>query len=96
MTRYEQFDRSQVELRPVAERGHDLRAEDCLPLAAPAQPYAHAEFGELIERIRSAREQQRPVIVMTGAHPIKLGLSRFLVDLIERRAIRTWRPTGRA
>jgi len=87
MTRYEQFDRSQLELRPVVERGHDLRAEDCLPLAAPDEPYAHPEFGELIDRIAAARRDGRPVILMMGAHPIKLGLSRFLVDLIERRAI---------
>jgi hypothetical protein len=87
MTRYEQFDRRCVELRPVAERGHDLKAEDCLPLAAPEEPYAHPEFGELIGRIVAARGRGRPVIVMMGAHPIKLGLSRFLVDLIERRVI---------
>ena len=31
--------------------------------------------------------QQRPVILMMGAHPIKLGLSRFLIDLIERKWI---------
>ena len=94
MTRYEQFDRSQLELRPVAERGHDLKAEDCLPLAAPDRPYTHPDFPQLIERIVAARRRpllrsgaRRPVILMMGAHPIKLGLSRFLVDLIERRVV---------
>ena len=87
MTRYERFDRSQVQLEDIARRGHDLRAEDCLSLAAPECPYAHPEFGQLIERIVAARRNERPVIVMMGAHPIKLGLSRFLVDLIQRRAI---------
>ena len=87
MTRHEQFDRSRLELRPVAERGHDLKAEDCLPLAAPQKPYVHPEFAELIERIAAARHNGRPVIAMIGAHPIKLGLSRFLVDLIRRRVI---------
>jgi len=87
MTRYEQLDRSQIELRPVAERGHDLRAEHCLPLAAPEEPYSHPELGRLIERIAAARRDGRPVIVMMGAHPIKLGLSRFLIDLIERGVI---------
>jgi hypothetical protein len=87
MTRYERFDRSQVELRPVAERGHDLRAEDCLPLLAPEEPYLHPEFARLIDRIMETRSNERPVIVMMGAHPIKLGLSRFLVDLIERRVV---------
>ncbi len=87
MTRYERFDRSEVRLEPIAQRGHDLRAEDCLALVAPEDPYAHGEFGQLVERILAARHNQRPVILMMGAHPIKLGLSRFLVDLIERGAI---------
>lgn len=87
MSRYETFDRSRIELRPLAERGHDLRAEDCLPLAAPEVPYAHPEFAELVERIAAARHRGRPVILFLGAHPIKLGLSRFLVDLLERRII---------
>jgi hypothetical protein len=87
MTRYPLFDRTQLELMDLAERGHDLKAADCLPLAAPEEPYAHAEFGQLVERIAAARAAGRPVIVMMGAHPIKLGLSRFLMDLIERGVI---------
>ncbi|HLA84949.1 MAG TPA: hypothetical protein VJL29_09155 [Thermoguttaceae bacterium] len=87
MSRYERFDRTRIELGDLAARGNDLRAEDCLPLAPPEQPYVHPEFDSLVARIREARAAGRPVIVMTGAHPIKLGLSRFLVDLVERRII---------
>ncbi len=87
MSRYELFDRSRVQLRDLEERGHDLLAADCLPLKAPQQPYAHAEFPQLIERIVAARDAGRPVILMMGAHPIKLGLSRFLIDLIQRKWI---------
>jgi hypothetical protein len=87
MTRYPTFDRSQIELADLAQRGHDLRVEDCLPLAAPASPYRAAGWDELIGRIVAARRNGRPVIVLMGAHPIKLGLSPFLVDLIQRRII---------
>jgi hypothetical protein len=87
MSRYELFDRSRVQLRDLEERGHDLLAADCLPLKAPQQPYAHPEFPCLVERIAAARDAGRPVLLMMGAHPIKLGLSRFLVDLIARRQI---------
>jgi hypothetical protein len=41
-------------------------------------------LSELVECIAAARQAGRPVILVMGAHPIKLGLSRFLVDLIER------------
>ena len=62
-------------------------ADRCLPLAPSTEPYEHAEFSCLIERIAAARQARRPVVLMMGAHPIKLGLSRFLIDLIERRWI---------
>lgn len=84
MSRYELFDRSKIELRQLSERGHDLLAADCLPLAAPAQPYRRPEFAELAEHVAAARRAGRPVVLMMGGHPIKLGLNRFLVDLIEQ------------
>jgi hypothetical protein len=85
MSRYELFDRRRVKLADLAQRGHDLVVDDCLPLAPPRDRYQHAELSGLVERIVAARRAGRPVICMMGAHPIKLGLSRFLVDLIERR-----------
>lgn len=87
MSRYELFDLTPVKLGDLSDRGHDLTADDCLPLDAPEHPYAHPQFGQLIERIVAARRNSRPVIVMMGAHPIKLGLSRYLVDLVRRRII---------
>ena len=87
MSRYELFDRSKIELRELAERGHDLTATDCLPLEAPAQPFIDPGFDRLLDCIEKARNEGRPVVLMMGAHPIKLGLSRFLIDLIEQRVI---------
>lgn len=87
MSRYEQFDRRQIVLRRVEQRGHDLVVDACLPLTSPAHGYDHPEFGALIDAIVAARRRGRPVVAMLGGHPIKLGLSRFLVDLIERRII---------
>jgi hypothetical protein len=84
VSRYELFDRDQIELKHLAERGHDLLAQNVLPLTVPKQSYPHREFPQLMEHILTARRNGRPVILMTGAHPIKLGLSRYLVDLIER------------
>ncbi len=87
MSRYEQFDRSRIRLVDVRQRGHDLTAADCAALMAPADPYDHPEFLEWVDQVIEARRDGRPVIAMIGGHPIKLGLSRFLVDLIERRVL---------
>lgn len=87
MSRYQLFDRRQISLADLSGRGHDLTSDDCLQLAPPVEPFRHPEFAQLIDAIVEARRRGRPVIAMMGGHPIKLGLSRFLVDLIERRMI---------
>ncbi len=84
MSRYERFDPRRIALGTIETRGHQLLAEDCLPLKPSFEAYEHPELPQLVERILLARERRRPVIVMMGAHPIKLGLSRYLIDLIER------------
>jgi hypothetical protein len=84
MSRYRLFDRSQIALGELAERGHDLVAERCKQLESPFKAYGHPEFNELVDHMVDARRNRRPVILMMGAHALKLGLSRYLVDLIER------------
>ena len=87
MSRYSLFDRRGVGLRPLVERGHDMGVANVAPLQTPAKCYSHSEFRVLIEAIWQARQRERPVIVMMGGHPIKLGLSRFVIDLMERRLV---------
>ena len=87
MSRYELFKRSQLDLRHLSQRGHDMTVEGLLPLEPPLSPFEHDEFHDLVETIVAARRADRPVVVMMGGHPIKLGLSRFLIDLIGRRLI---------
>ncbi len=87
LSRYPLFDRSQIELRALADRGHDLTAGQCRQLDDPAPPFEHEGFSEVVEAIAAARAQERPVVIMMGAHPIKLGLSRYLIDLIERGVV---------
>ncbi len=84
MTRYGLFPREQLHLESFQKRGHDLRPADCLPLVA-CDDYEHPDLRRLMEAIRAARRADRPVVLMMGAHPIKLGLSRYLIDLIEQR-----------
>ncbi len=84
MSRYLQFDRNKIVLGDLAERGHDLSARDCKSLDAPYVRYVHPEFAQLVEHIHRARQRGAAVILMMGAHALKLGLSRYLIDLIER------------
>ncbi|MBU0606290.1 MAG: hypothetical protein KKI08_00335 [Armatimonadetes bacterium] len=84
---YPQFDRSRLLLRPLAERVHDMTLDDVLPLDAPIAPLDNPDLDTIAAAIRQARADARPVIWMMGAHVIKQGLSRFVVDLLRRGLI---------
>ncbi len=81
------FDRSKLKLRPLAERTSDMTVADVLPLDAETPPFAHPDLPKLADRIVSARRGGAEVIVLMGAHVIKQGLSRFLIDMMERGLI---------
>jgi len=94
---YHPFDRSLLRLRPLAERQHDMDLSDVLPLDAPAT-FEHPDLPIVAERIVQARSEACPpklgherrpgeVILMLGAHVVKQGLSRHVIDLLERGMI---------
>ncbi len=84
---YPIFDRSRLKLKPLAERVHDMTLADVLPLDAPPPPFDDANLSQVAHRIVQARQAGAPVILMMGAHVVKRGLSRFVVDLMERQII---------
>ncbi len=81
---YPQFDRSRLKLKPLAERVHDMTLADMLPLDAAGEPFEHPSLPVIAQRILQARRNGAPVIVLMGAHVIKSGLSRFIIDLMAR------------
>lgn len=83
---HELFDCRKLRLRPLGERIHDMTVKEVLPLEAPSS-FAHPELPMLADRMAQARADGREVIVLMGAHVIKQGLSRFLVDLMRRGLI---------
>jgi len=84
MSRYPCFDRSAIVLRDLFERGNLTQRGDCPPAGSLPLAFEHPELPALAEAIVTARRNDRPVILMMGAHVIKQGLSRYLVDLMER------------
>jgi len=81
---YPKFDRSRLRLRPLAERVHDMSLEDVLPLDAEVPPFPDPNLEKVAERIAAARRRGRPVILLMGAHVVKQGLSRFVINLMKR------------
>ncbi len=81
---YPQFDRSRLRVLPLEQRVHDMRLDEILPLNAEGDRFAHPDLEIIADRIAQARAHGSAVILLMGAHVIKMGLSRFVIDLMER------------
>jgi hypothetical protein len=83
-SKYPIFDRSALRILPLAERKHDLEITNWLSLDSETPAFEHPDLAVLSERIRTARKQSRAVILIMGAHVLRAGVNRHLIDLIER------------
>jgi len=81
---YPAFDRSQLIIKPLSERIHDLDLSVMLPLSAPRPAYRHDALPPIGRAIREAREKGRAAILCMGAHVLRAGVSRYIIDLMER------------
>ncbi|MFM2307978.1 MAG: hypothetical protein RLY87_98 [Chloroflexota bacterium] len=82
--RHPRFNRRDLRVLPLAERMHDMQRSDVLPLEPQSQPFTSPSLEALIPAIRTARQAEKPVIIIMGAHVIKQGTSRYIIDLMER------------
>lgn len=58
-----------------------------VPSVTPHENFEDPDFKELVERIKQARANGRPVIWSMGAHVIKNRLSRYIIELIKMGVI---------
>jgi hypothetical protein len=84
MSKYPIFDRSRLRIQPLGERSHDLQLANWLALGDPTPPFEHPDLPAVAARIRDARGAR---ILMMGAHVLRAGVNRHIIDLLERRLI---------
>ena len=85
-SRYPIFDRSRLSLRPLAERVHDLQLSHWLSLEGKTPEFAHPDLSGVAARLAASRAAGQARILLMGAHLIRAGVSRHLIDLLERGA----------
>ena len=79
------FDRSQLRLKPLAERIHDLSIEkNMLSLDSEVPEFNNPKLDILADKIRKARNQNATVMMMMGAHVIRAGTAPFLIELMKQ------------
>jgi len=82
-SKYPLFDRSRLKLLPLAGRRHDMDLGYLLPADAPSD-YVHPDLEAVAQAIGRAQACGASRILMMGAHVIKMGASRVVIDLLER------------
>src|SRR5260370_32061501 len=78
------FDRSRLRIQPLSQRQHDLDLSAVLPLDAPLPPFEHPAIDVLGQRLVEARESGAARLLLMGAHVVRAGVARYLIDLMER------------
>jgi hypothetical protein len=83
-SRYPLFDRSALRILPLADRKHDLEIANWLELDSETPEFEHPDLAIVSERILAARANKRSVILIMGAHVLRAGVNRHLIDMIDR------------
>ncbi len=83
-SKYVVFDRSRLHVRPLAERVHDLSVDQWLRLEDETPPFSHPNLPEVARRLAQARKDGAARILMMGGHLLRAGVSRHIIDLLER------------
>ena len=83
-SKYPLFDRSRLIVKPLAERVNDLSLDHWLALEQAPLAYSHPQLGQVAARIVAARGTGAARILMMGAHVLRAGVNRQIIDLVER------------
>jgi hypothetical protein len=80
----ELFDRSVLEVRSLSQRRHDMDLSAVAEVAAVSGDRIGEQIRVVAGKIAAGKERGGSVIVMMGGHVIKSGMSRYVIDLMER------------
>lgn len=90
MGRYPQFDRSRLLVKPLDQRQHDIQHQSLLALdelPPPLEAEDMQTLGLLGQRLVQARSAGAARLILMGAHVIRAGVGRQLIDLMQRGLI---------
>ena len=79
---FAKFDISKLKVLPLGDRRHDLDASVIRTLGPEECTLPH--LATVADRMRRAREAGASVIFMMGAHVIRAGVQRFIIDMMEQ------------
>ena len=83
------LDFTKIRTIPIRQRKNKLKLGDIIrPENNNILPLSSNNFNELMGRIARAVDENKPIILMMGAHVIKTGMSLLIIDLMKKGVIR--------
>ncbi|MBK5292369.1 MAG: hypothetical protein JJE04_11925 [Acidobacteriia bacterium] len=86
-SRYQVFDRSRLIVKPLAERAHDLDLQRWLSLDEETPPFSHPDLPRIADALHAAQDSGAARILIMGAHLLRAGVNRHIIDLMDRGLI---------
>ncbi|MFN0169115.1 MAG: hypothetical protein ACKV22_22040 [Bryobacteraceae bacterium] len=85
-TKYSLFDRNRLLIKPLTERIHDLAIDRWLTdgQSPDVAEFSHPNLKTVAQRLAAAREKGAARILILGAHLLRAGQNRHIIDLMER------------
>jgi hypothetical protein len=91
---FEPFDRRKLILKPLCERESDLDLSSMLEIEGKIPDFKHKALPILADKISGALKSGASVIMMTGGHVIRSGVSKFLIELMKKKIITHFAMNG--
>jgi hypothetical protein len=87
VSKYEVFDRSRLLVKPLAERVNDLSLSRWLALGDPTPGFEHPQLPDVARHVVEAAARGSARILMMGAHVLRAGVNRHIIDLIAQGSL---------
>ena len=75
---------SKIKTIPIRQRKNKARLSDLIKPEDSKELFNSKDFDELAERIIDAYKNKKQIILMMGAHVIKVGMSLLIIDLMKK------------
>jgi len=78
------FPRNSLKLLPLGEREHDMSIDTLKELKAVREKDIPTGIIEVSKRVISAKQRNGAIIFMMGAHVLRSGVQRYIIDLMKQ------------
>jgi len=84
---YPLFDRSELNIKPLNEREHDVSINEFIKLDEDLEPFDDPSLSLIAESIVNARKKNATVLMMYGGHVVRSGCAPHIIEMMKRKQL---------